>query len=35
MEYRRMVVEVPTMVDEAKDRQKGKSVETMGRYEDD
>ncbi len=30
MEYRRMVVEVQTMVDEARDRLKGKSVETMG-----
>jgi hypothetical protein len=35
MEYKRMVVKVQTMVDEAKDKQKGKSVETMGGYEDD
>jgi hypothetical protein len=35
IEYTRMVVEAQTMVDEAKDKQKDKSVETMGQYEDD
>jgi hypothetical protein len=35
MEYRRMVVEVQTMVDETKNRQKGKSVEIEGQGEDD
>jgi len=35
MEYKRIVVEVQTMVDEAKNRQKGKSVEKMGQGEDD
>ncbi len=30
MEYIKMVVEAQTTVDEAKDKQKGKSVETMG-----
>ncbi len=35
MEYKRMVVEVQTMVDEAKNRQKGKSVEKMGQGEND
>jgi hypothetical protein len=35
MEYRRMVVEAQTMVNEAKDRQNDKSVETMGQCEDD
>jgi len=35
MEYKRIVVEVQTMVDEAKNRQKGKSVETEGQSEDD
>jgi hypothetical protein len=29
MEYRKMVVEAQTMVDEARDKQKGKNVETM------
>ncbi len=31
MEYRRMVVEVQTMVDEARNKQKGKSLETNTR----
>ncbi len=35
MDYKRMVVEAQTMVDEAKNRQKGKSVETEGQSEDD
>jgi hypothetical protein len=35
MEYRRMVVEVQTMVDETRNRQKGKSVEIEGQGEDD
>ncbi len=35
MEYRRMVVEIQTMVDEAKNKQKGKSVEIEGQSEDD
>ncbi len=34
MEYIRMVVEVQTMVDETKNRQKGKSVEIEGQGED-
>ncbi len=33
MEYKRMVVEAQTMVDEAKNKQKGKSVETKGENE--
>jgi len=35
MEYKQMVVETQTMVDEAKKRQKGKSVEIEGQSEDD
>jgi len=35
MEYKKMVVEAQTMVDEAKNRQKGKSVETKGQSEND
>jgi hypothetical protein len=35
MEYKRMVVETQTMVDEARDKQKDKSVEIMGQCEDD
>jgi len=35
MEYKKMVVETQTMVDEAKNRQKGKSVEIEGQSEDD
>ncbi len=35
MEYRKMVVEAQTMVDEARNRAKGKSVETMGQSEND
>ncbi len=35
MEYKKMVVEAQTMVDETKNKQKGKSVETMGQSEDD
>jgi hypothetical protein len=35
MESRKMIVEVQTMVNEAKERQKGKSVETIGRCEND
>ncbi len=35
MEYQKMVVEAQTMVDEARNKQKGKSVETMGQSEDD
>jgi hypothetical protein len=35
MEYKRMVVEAPTIVNEAMDIHKGKSVEIMGQCEDD
>jgi hypothetical protein len=35
MEYKRMVVEAQIMVDAAKNRQKGKSVETKEQSEDD
>ncbi len=35
MEYKKMVIEVQTMVDEAKNKQKGKSVEILGQNEDD
>jgi hypothetical protein len=35
MEYKKMVVETQTMVDEARNRQKGKSVEKMGQSKDD
>jgi len=35
MEYKKMVVETQTMGDEAKNRQKGKSVEIEGQSEDD
>jgi hypothetical protein len=35
MEYKRMVVEVQTMVDEARNREKGKSAETVGQSADD
>jgi hypothetical protein len=35
MEYKRMVVEAQTMVDEARNKQKGKNVETVGQSEDD
>ncbi len=35
MEHRRMVVGAQTMVDETRDIQKGKNVETMGQCEDD
>jgi len=35
IEYRKMVLEAQTMVDEAKNKHKGKSVETMGQSEDD
>jgi hypothetical protein len=34
MEYKRMVVEAQTIVDEIRNKQKGKSVETMGQGED-
>ncbi len=35
MEYKKMVVEAQIMVDEARNKQKGKSVETKGQSEDD
>jgi hypothetical protein len=35
IECRKLVLEAQTMVDEAKNRHKGKSVETMGQSEDD
>jgi hypothetical protein len=35
MEYKRMVVEAQTMVDKARDKQKGKNVEIMGQCDDD
>jgi len=35
MEYRRMVVEAQTMVDETRNKQKGKNVEIEGQSEDD
>ncbi len=35
IEYRKMVLEAQTMVDEARNKHKGKSVETMGQSEDD
>ncbi len=35
MKYKKMVVETQTMGDEAKNRQKGKSVEIEGQSEDD
>ncbi len=34
MEYKKMVVEAQTMVDETRNRHKGKSVEIMGQNED-